>query len=243
MSTGERIVDVYIPGPPAASGHLPDGAPLDSGTAMIAHSNASHLSERNVRVIGHMPLGGEITLASTFTATWTDAIDVAYDPANDDPANGRLGTIPWSAGCAESFGPIALSAVRLGSAPAGYYPRAVRVVVQLHKSAETFSMGTVDSHAYVLAALTSGADSPLRAGIYVSAYAQRTAAAAGDHLIVLDLDVAAPVRPAASWRSRGSGLEAPANTTLTPAWCWVGWYSNTVLSADRIESVSVFEVY
>lgn len=242
MSTGERIIDVYIPTPPAGAGHLPDGAPLDSGTAMIAHSNASHLSERNARVIGHMPLGGEITLASTFAATWIDAIDVAYDPANDDPANGRLGTIPWSAGCAESFGPVAFSAVRLGSAPAGYYPRAVRVVVQLHKSTEVDGSGG-DTKAYVMAALTSGADTPLRAGIYVSAYAQRTAAAAGDHLIVLDLDVAAPVRPSASWRSRGSGLEAPANTTLTPAWCWVGWYSNTALSADRIESVSVFEVY
>jgi hypothetical protein len=51
------------------------------------------------------------------------------------------------------------------------------------------------------------------------------------------------VRPSASWRSRGSGLEAPANTTLAPAWVWVGWYSNTVSVPDRVESVSVFEVY
>lgn len=241
MSTGERIVDVYIPGPPAASGHLPDGAPLDSGSVMIAHSNLSHLSERNVRLVGHMPLAGEITLDSTFIVPWTDAIDVAYDPANDDPANGRLGTIPWSAGCAESFGPLVLSATRIGTAPAGYYPRKVRVVVQGYKSSET--IGGADTRMYIMAALTTGPDTPLRSGLYVTGYAQRTAATPGARTFVLDLDVAAPVRPSASWRSRGSGLEAPANTTLSPAWVWVGWYSNTVSVPDRVESVSVFEVY
>jgi hypothetical protein len=243
MSIGERIAAVYLPTPPAASGHLPDGAPFDAGTAMILHSNASHLAERNVRLIGHAPLAGEATLASTFSGPWGAAIDVAYDASADDPANGRMGTIPWAPGNAEMFGPLALAHTRLGTAPAGFYPRKVRVVVQCHKSAETFSGGTVDSRMILMAALTDGPDTPLRAGLYATAYAQRTAATSGDHVIVLDLDVAAPVRPSASWRSRASSSTAPSNTTITPAWVWCGWYSDTTLSPDRVESVSVFEVY
>jgi len=242
VSTGERLVNVYVPTPPVASGWLADGAPLDSGSAMIAHSNLSHLAERNVRMIGHAPLAGEVTLASTFTATWGDAMDVSYDASLDDPANGLLGTIPWSPGCAESFGPIALAHTRLGSAPAGFYPRKIRCVVQGYKSSEVDGSGG-DTKLFLMAALTSGPDTPIRAGLYATAFAQRTAASSGAWTASLTLDVAAPVRPAASWRSRGSGLEAPASTAVTPAWCWVGWYSNTVATPDRVESVSVFEVY
>ena len=51
MPIGQRVVTKYVKHPPPASGYLADGGPLDSGSAHIVHSNLSHLSERNVRLV------------------------------------------------------------------------------------------------------------------------------------------------------------------------------------------------
>jgi len=236
MSTGERLVDVYVPSPPIASGWLADGAPLDAGSAMLAHSNLSHLAERNVRLLGHAPLDGEITFDSTVNTPWLDVIDESRDTADN------FTQITWTDENSRHFGPLALAHTRLGTDPAGFYPRKVRVVLQGHKSTQV--IGGTDTDLVVMAALTGGPDTPRRAPIYAQASTHRTAASSGAWTASLTLDVAAPVRPTTSWRSRGSGLEAPANVVITPAWVWVGWFSTTITGGpDRVESVSVFEVY
>lgn len=236
MSLGERLIDRYIPTPPAASGWLEDGAPFDAGSAMIAHSNLSHLAERNTRLLGHTPLGGEITFDSTVNTPWAEVIDASRDTSSD------FLQITWGDANSRHFGPIALAHTRLGTAPAGFYPRKVRVVLQAHKSTQVIA--GVDTDLVVMAVLTGGPDCPLRAPVYAQASTHRTAASSGAWVASLTLDVGAPVRPSASWRSRGSGLEAPANVVITPAWVWVGWYSTTIAGGpDRVESVSAFEVY
>lgn len=237
MSLGERITAVLVPTPAAASGWLPDGAPLDAGSAMIVHSNLSHLAERNVRLIGHAPGPGEITLATTFTAPWIASPFETYEP---DPTT-HLHTIPWSRAGSLHFGPIALSHTRLGTAPAGFYPRKIRVVVQHTKSSEVVS--TRDTEQIIIAALTTGCDTPLHAQVLTSAFVRTDAPHAGSYVSVIELALDAPVRPSESWRSRASGTGAPATTNVTPAWVWVGWYSDTVSSPDTIDSLSVFEVY
>lgn len=238
MSLGERIAATYILTPPAAAGHLPDGAPLDAGTAMIAHSNLSHLAERNIRLIGHALGPGDITLATTFTAPWLASPFETYEA---DPTR-HLRTIPWSPAESVHFGPIAIAATRLGTAPAGFYPRVIRVVVQHYKSNETFA-GPLSSESFLIAALTAGPDTPLHAQVYKSEFKRAHSAVPGAFTTVIDLDVAAPLRPSEAWRSRASGTGAPASTTLMPVWLWVGWYSDTVSVPDRVESISAFEVY
>ncbi len=237
MSIGERISAALIPTPAAASGWLADGAPLDSGSAMIVHSNLSHLAERNVRLVGHHVGPGEITLATTFTAPWLASPFETYESGDAT----RLRLIPWSRAESVHFGPLALSHTRLGTAPAGFYPRKLRVVVQHTKSSEVVS--TRDTEQIIVAAMTTACDTPLHAQVLKSAFVRADAPSAGSYVSEIELDLDAPVRPSESWRSRASGTGAPASTTLCPAWVWVGWYSDTVSSPDRIDSISVFEVY
>lgn len=237
MSLGERMETVLIPTPAAASGWLPDGAPFDAGSAMIVHSNLSHLAERNVRLVGHHVGPGQITLATTFTAPWLASPFETYEAGDAT----HLRTIPWSRAESVHFGPLALSATRLGTAPAGFYPRKVRVVVQHTKSSEVIS--TRDTEQIIIAALTTACDTPLHAQVLKSAFVRADAPSAGSYVSVIELDLDAPVRPSESWRSRASGTGAPASTTITPAWVWVGWYSDTVSSPDTVDSVSVYEVY
>lgn len=237
MSIGERISAALIPTPSAASGWLADGAPLDSGSAMIVHSNLSHLAERNTRLVGHHVGPGEITLATTFTAPWLASPFETYESGDAT----RLRLIPWSRAESVHFGPLALSHTRLGTAPAGFYPRKLRVVVQHTKSSEVVS--TRDTEQIIVAAITSACDTPLHAQVLKSAFVRADAPSAGSYVSEIELDLDAPVRPSESWRSRASGTGAPASTTITPAWVWVGWYSDTVTLPDRIDAISVFEVY
>lgn len=233
MSIGERVLAEYIPTPDSASGWLSDGAPLDSGTAHIIHSNLSHLSERNTRLIGHMPNAGDITATTTFTTPWAAASDVTYDSATDE-----YGIISWTrpdnAWC---FGPIALSHTRLGTSPAGFWPRKIRVIVQAYK--DTSAASTMR----LMAVLTSSYDTPLRAPRLAQAFHDYPSASPGAVSSDLLLSCDAPVRPSASWRSRPTSSAASSTVQLAQAWVWVGWYTSAAAPADRIESVSVFEVY
>jgi hypothetical protein len=233
VSIGERISAALIPTPAAASGWLADGAPLDSGSAMIVHSNLSHLAERNTRLVGHALGPGPITLATTFTAPWLASPFETYE---SDPTT-HLRTIPWSRAESVHFGPLALSHTRLGTAPAGFYPRKVRVVIHHSKSSEPATTS------YLIAALVDGPDTPLRSQVYASTFTTAVAASPGSYVTSLVLNCAAPLRPSSSWRSRASGTGAPASTTITPAWVWVGWYSDTVATPDTVDAISVFEVY
>ena len=100
MPLGQRIVDRYVMHPPAASGYLADGDPLDSGSAHIAHSNLSHLSERNTRLIAHALGPGEVDWAGA----WSGVIDETEVSGTDPYA-----LIPWYRDrTAKMFGPIAL---------------------------------------------------------------------------------------------------------------------------------------
>lgn len=232
-STGARVVERYIKHPAAASGWTDDGAALDAGSAHVAHSNVSHLAHRNVRLVGHATGLGDITYTSTVSDPWAAAIDVDQ-PSSPD----AWGAISWSRPAnALLFGPVALAHNRLGTAPAGFYPRKIRVVVQGHKTA------TWNTELYVLAALTAGTDTPLRSPRLAGTTAFITDSDAGPYTFSLEVSLNAPVRPAASWRCRAGGMDAT-QVALTPAWVWVGWHTNTtVIAPDRLESVSVFEVW
>lgn len=239
MPIGERITTQYIPHPPAASGFFADGRSLDAGSAMIVHSNLSHLAERNTRLIGHAIGPGDVTNATTFTTPWADAIDVSWDPADTITAN-PYGAIPWTVPTtAMNFGPFAMAMTRLQTAPAGHVPRKVRVVVQAYKSNQA------TTYFRVFAVLMGGAATPLSspaARLAQAASSVYTDASPGAKLIDLTLDCAAPVPRPESWRSRPTSASAPAQTAVAPGWVWVGWGATTTGTPDRIESISVFEM-
>ena len=235
MPIGERVVERYVKHPPAASGWLADGDPLDAGTAHLVHSNLSHLSERNVRLVAHATGPGEIT-GPTTTDGWAGIIDATQDATTTD----AYALIPWErADNAFMCGPVALSHTRIGTSPAGLYPRKIRVVIQGTKS----TAGLTDLVVY--AVLTATPDTPLRSQRY--AVATATQAALGSPTTVLfDLSLSCdtPVRPAEEWRCRAASAAEGASSLVTPAWVWVGWRSNTTaINADTIEAVSVFEVW
>jgi len=233
MPIGERVAARYIQHPPASSGWLPDGAPLDSGSAHIAHSNLSHLSERNVRLVAHTPGPGEVD----WEGPWSGVIDATADGVSADPYE----LIPWTRdNTAIMCGPVALSHARVGADPAGLYPRKVRVVVQANKSAQS----STELHVY--AVLTATPDTPLRSQRIARAR-DFVANGASPAAVTFDLTLSAeaPVRPSEEWRCRAEGAEESASSFITPAWVWVGWRSTTTAagSPDAIESVSVFEVW
>lgn len=235
MPIGERVVERYVRHPAAATGWLADGDPLDSGTVHLVHSDLSHLSERNVRPIAHATGPGAITQATTSDG-WVGIIDTAQDGATADDYM----LIPWErADNAFMCGPIALSHTRIGTSPAGLYPRKVRVVIQGTKS--TAGSTTL----WVYAVLTATPDTPVRS----QRYAQATASKASTggvvpYLFDLSLSCDYPVRPSSAWRCRASGASEGSEASITPAWVWVGWRTDTTsFNPDTIESVSVFEVY
>jgi len=234
MATGERIVARYLKHPPAASGPLADGDPLDSGTAMLVHSNLSHLAERNVRLIGHEVGPGDVSYDSTITLAWGQTVDEAQSSGDTYAA------CPWRRpDNAVNFGPIALAHTRLGTAPAGYYPRKVRVLVQGYKNA-----ATTPSTLTVMAVLAGASGSPIQAPRLAQLYSQRTDAQSGAFTFDFVLEPSQPLRPNGEWRSRASSSNAPAGVALCEAWLWVGWYTDSdAADPDRIESVSAFEVW
>lgn len=233
MPIGERVVERYVKHPPASSGWLPDGAPLDAGSAHLVHSNLSHLSERNVRLVGHLAGPGEVD----WEGAWSGVIDATEDGVSADPYE----LIPWARdNTAVMVGPLALSHARVGTDPAGLYPRKIRVVVQGTKSAQS----STELHVY--AVLTATPDTPLRSQRYASAR-DYVLNGGGDVLVAFDLTLSceAPVRPSEEWRCRASGAIEGASSVVTPAWVWVGWRSTTTAAGDpdTIESISVFEVW
>jgi hypothetical protein len=226
---GETVTDWYIRHPPAASGWLPDGAPLDSGTAHILHSNASTLSGENLRLIGHARGPGPVDVVSTQGA-WGAIFDITPDTGAD-----VYGEIPWTQpACAMAFGPIAAAFDHISTAPAGLVPRRIRVVVQATKGPQS------STSLKIMAVVTSGPDTPLRATRVVTASQTYTAAASVLCDLVLELP---PIAPGDLWRGRETSSAAPASTPVAPLWVWVGWSSNsTAGGVEAVESVSVFEV-
>jgi hypothetical protein len=232
MPIGQRIVQRYIKHPASATGYLADGDPLDAGSVHIAHSNLSHLSERNVRLIGHALGPGEVDWAGA----WTGVIDETEVSGTND----AYALIPWYRDrTAKMFGPIALSMTRVQTAPAGLVPRKIRCVIQGTKSTQA------STNLYVYAVLTANAETPITARRYAVATASK-AAGGSDTLCVFDLLLdPQPVVPSAEWRCREASSGISATSAITPAYVWVGWRSTTTLGGDpdTIESVSIFEVW
>jgi len=235
MPIGQRVVSRYIKHPAVASGHLADGDPLDAGTAHIVHSNLSHLSERNVRLVAHALGPGEVD----WQGAWSGVIDETQIVGAVDVYS----LIPWYRDrTAKVFGPLALSMARVQTAPAGLVPRKVRVVIQGTKSA------MVGTDLYVYAVLTATCDTPIRSLRYATATASKSAGGS-DTLCVFNLTLTPElVRPTQEWPCREASSGLGATSAITPAWLWVGWRSTTTLGLvgsdpDTIESVSVFEIW
>lgn len=237
MPIGQRVVTRYIKHPSAANGYLADGDPLDAGSAHVIHSNLSHLSDRNVRLVGHALGPGEVD----WQDAWSGIIDTTDISGNLD----TYALIPWYRNrTAIMFGPLALSMARVQTAPAGFVPRKVRVVVQGTKS------NMVNTDLYVYAVMTSTPAPPTDPNSirYATATASKSAGV-GDVLCVFNL-VLEPqiVRPTQEWPCREASSGLGATAALTPAWLWVGWRSTTTRGLvgsdpDTIESVSVFEIW
>jgi hypothetical protein len=231
---GQRVVEKYVKHPAAASGYLADGDPLDAGTAHLIHSNLSHLSERNVRLVGHVVGPGEVD----WQGAWSGVIDETEISGNLD----TYGLIPWYRDrTAKMLGPVALSMARVQAAPAGLVPRKVRVVVQGTKSTQA------STTLYVYAVLTATPDSPINSVRYATATASK-AAGGSDTVCTFDLTLTpTPVRPSQEWPCREGTAGLGATAAITPAWVWVGWRSTTTAAPsgdpDTIESISVFEVW
>jgi len=222
----------YVEHPPASSGWLPDGAPLDSGTAAIVHNNLSVLAWQSTRLIGHAQGPGAVDGASTqglwATMTFIDA----------SPDTTTRGSHPWVQGkSAVCLGPWVPSATRIGTAPPGLWPRKVRVILVVDKSAGG------GSQLDLMAALCSGPDTPLTSTPV--AWKERTlfAASAGSALsVVLDVEVMLPLAPRTDWPSRGAGASLAVATPCAPLWLWVGWRSNESAPGDAVYTISAFEV-
>lgn len=235
MPIGQRVVTRYVKHPAVASGHLADGDPLDAGTAHIVHSNLSHLSERNVRLVAHALGPGEVD----WQGAWSGVIDETQVVGALDVYS----LIPWYRDrTAKLFGPLALSMARVQTAPAGLVPRKIRVVVQGTKSA------MVGTDLYVYAVLTATCDAPIRSLRYATATASKSAGGS-DTLCVFNLTLTPElVRPTQEWPCREASSGLGATAAITPAWLWVGWRSTTTLGLvgsdpDTIESISVFEIW
>lgn len=233
MPIGERVVERYVKHPAAAAGDLANGDPLDAGTAHLVHSNLSHLSERNVRLVAHTTGPGVVDWENP----WSGVIDETQNGVSPDTYE----LIPWVRDrTAFVCGPVALSHARVGVDPAGLYPRKIRVVVQGTKSPQG------STTLYVYAVLTATPDTPIRSRRYAAANASK-ANSGSDTLVLFDLTLSceAPVRPTEEWRCRSSGASEGATSAITPAWVWVGWRSTTTAAGDpdTIESISVFEIW
>ncbi|HEX4934128.1 MAG TPA: hypothetical protein VFV33_13155 [Gemmatimonadaceae bacterium] len=233
MST--TIVDRYVKHPAPASGPLADGDPFDAGTAHIVHHDVTWLQRRNVRLVAHAVGPGDILLdddAWVGHSTWADVADVT-EPTDSD----AWSAIPWARErCGWVCGPIALAHTRLSASPPGFHPRKLKVIVQCDKSADA---GTTLS---VLAALTSTPDPPTVGRRLAVTQDSVTDADAGAWTFSLTLTASEVVVPDALWTSRGDVSES-AQTRLAPAWVWVGWTTDTFPNPDRIDSISVFEVW
>lgn len=231
MPIGERMITTgYIKHPAVASGWLPDGAPLDAGTAHIVHTNLSHLSEQNTRLIGHALGPGQIG--------YNDGIGAWPSIADEYLGDDEYSYIPWTRmKSAVNFGPLALAFTRIGTSPPGLYPRSIQVVVECEKSS------VAATSLKILAALTAGPDTPRRSQRLVSDYVTYTDASPGQKVATITLSVSAPLRPTTAWRCRASGSTEASSTFVTPVWVWIGWNSIDNTNADYIWSVSAFEVY
>lgn len=223
----------YIKHPPGGSGWLRDGMPLDSGTAHIIHNNLSQLANQGTRHLGVAPGPGYIGAAET-SGLWTSPgfIDVSLEDGADE-----YGQHPWVIGkSACVFGPFAPAFTRFGIAPAGMYPRRVRVVIQFEKSA------TVSTTLTIMAALVKGAGGPLRAPMVAKRSLQFNTSLSGQRLVQLDLPPNSPLAPTASWPSDVPGSGVPSDTPVCPLWLWVGWLSDDPGTSEGIFSISATEL-
>lgn len=222
----------YVKHPPAASGWLPDGAPLGSGTAHILHNNLSVLGWQNTRELGHIVGPGNVAASNTI-GLWTSETWVESPSGSDVWAS-----IPWvQARTACVFGPFVPAFTRVGTSPPGLYPRGVRVVVECAKSATAASTLTL------MAALVDRPETPLNAPVIGRDYTTLVAADVGANIVVLDVSPDHPLAPSDSWRSRPTGTAIVGSTRLVPLYLWVGWASNdSGFNGDAIISVSAFEV-
>jgi hypothetical protein len=224
MTIGERL-GRYLRHP--ASGILPDGAPLDAGSAMIAHANATELSAQNARLVGQQVGPGVVGYDLTAYDQWLEIWDQYEQPGADS-----YGQIPWSQPeqCVV-FGPINAHAMTLDGR--GFTPRELQVFVEITKGA------TASTTLTIMAVVTSSYDVPTRAARVAAERQAFLHTSPGDFVCQLDLTLS-PVRPGAQWRCRPAGDEG--TVAVAPLWLWVGWLSNNVASADFVHSISAFEV-
>lgn len=217
--------------PPASSGHLPDGAPLDAGTAHLLHNNCSVHCVQATRLLGHVLGCGRRQAATT---QWDGITDAAPAGTGTD-----WDQVSWrQTDVAVVFGPWAAAFTRLQTDPPGYMPRRVRVLIDVEKG----QFLTTDLTLF--AALVTGAGTPLQATVLAEARVQLQSpsptlpVAPIARTVELMLEPTAPVAPTDSWRSRDDD-----STTLLPLWVWVGYLSTDLgRTADSIVSISAWEV-
>lgn len=207
-----------------------DEAPLDAGSAHIVHHNATILSRQNTRLLGQCQGPGVVGYDTSTFAQWVGVVD-AFEVSGADP----YAQIPWvqTAQCV-LFGPLPVVALEVGSR--GYTPRPVRVLVECEKGKRASTTLTI------MAVLTAQADTPLRTRRIAQARKDYPHTSPGAKVCQLDLSSPDPIVPAARWRSRDSGASLDSSVIVSPVWLWVGWSSNDISSADRVDSVSAFEV-
>lgn len=221
----------YYKHPPGGAGWVQNGRPLDSGTAHILHNNISVLAHQNTRQIGNVIGPG---LVGYNTPDWSGIVD-----ASPQPDAAPFGLIPWVQGKdAVVMGPFVPSFTRVGSDPPGMWPRKVQVMVHCRKSS------TSGSTLKLMAALVSGAGTPVHGGVVVATAQQALTEAlhAGERFVPLILDCARPLAPSENWRSRPDGATVAATTALHPLRLWVGWLSDDAAVQDFISAISAFEI-
>lgn len=223
MTLGERLGQ-YLRHP--ASGILPDGAPLDAGSAMIAHANATELSAQNARLVGQHVGPGVVGYDTASFNQWLNIYDVFEQDGADVYAR-----IPWvQPDQCVAFGPFNAHAMALDGR--GFRHRSLSAVVELTKGNNATTSLTI------MAIVTATYDTPLRSQRIASERQVFPHTSPGDFVCQLDLDLS-PVRPSAAWRCR-DGDEG--TVAVAPLWLWVGWLSNDIAGDDYVHSISAFEV-
>ncbi len=244
MPIGETLDDdttpKYYRHPPAGTFWWKDGDAVDAGSAMLAHSNLSVLSLRNLRTIWQQPGPGRIL--GYDWGSGKSSYDGVVDATSPAAPIGDIRHIAWTQPeTALTSGPTTATCSALLLDPPGYRIRSVHCEVRGTKGTRGGGMDQL----YIYFAVTA-TDAPPSITPPLAYMTQGPYTSAGDFTATLvPVLNTTPVRPNRRWICRADGSDGETALLVPELWYWVGWDSSndtgTVANRDAIWSIAVYE--